>query len=730
MTYTGGTLEERWHLALEDAPDAALPLLTAVHTRAGLGDGLITASMVLGHVWATGSGDEARAVLAAVGWPPALLDLLPPPVVRAALDAPTLGGSAEITGQETVTVEPESTSATPTLRMAPTPERTFTAVPAAVVEASWASEIPNSDPSLASAPPPPLAAAAGVHDVTALEVPQPPATDVSSASMAEHTNPDDAPPAPGRMDAQGRIFGERHERPLPAGSLELAELLESMAAALEEGSPWPEGMRTTAAHALLLDRLEESVAAGLGGDTAEHAPQLQGIRLRVGACAVASQVARRDANPDIRLRASQMLVALIAGEPRRSVRAALAANLVAWPELPEEVGEGLLATVAELMPVAPPYEGWESVRPATEPLLVRHVVYAPEHRQVRDGYEAAGYVRQSERPLRYLKEVPGGRTVRVELRRAPAAVVMAQDIRQEEVLILSGLALAVETAPPTVPRVVLAAFRRDPFGVPRLADRFPHDHVVGAVRGDKPLDDVGFFHAFLAALAGREPYALVRNKVTEAAPLLARRALWPHEPGALRGAGGAPAPFSTDPSALLEHRISWALPRASRRPFDLKWRNDTPDTTSYLALEVAAALAGTPLQGEDLPVVEPGGFHEGLPDVDVQAGSALWRVSITRGLCSQAEEGLAALVTLYVHARRAELLGEKPRTALLLGAVAAAQIVSLHAASRDAAHNVMGAVLRHAGMPPQLVLDHLVAAGTRPESLAALRFAHARWLAD
>lgn len=698
--------------------------------------------MVAAHVAAHGSGPEFVAALEALRYPAPLVALLAPPAQpAAALGDAGFSTTGEITGGQTITVEPTTgNTATPTLRMEQvvattptspgmpaTPERTITATTPGVVEASWAAEIPQSDPKIPTA----AEAAPGVatHEATVLEAPRP-GTDVSTGGLNEHTNPDDAPPAPGRMDQQGRLFGERHERPLAVGSPELAELLEAMAAALEEGAPWPEGMRTTAAHALLLDRLEEAVAAGLGGDTAEHAPQLQGIRLRVGACAVASQVARRDANPDVRLRASQMLVALIAGEPRRSVRAALAANLVAWPDLPQEVGDGLLATVGELMPVSPPYENWESVRKPPEPLLVRHVVYAPEHRQARDGYEAAGYTRISERPLRYQKDIPNGRQVRVELRRAPAAVVMPQEITQEDVLILSGLALAVETAPATVPRVVLAAFRRDPFGVPRLADRFPNDHVVGAVRGDKPLDDVGFFTSFLAALARREPYALVRNKVMEAAPLLARRALWPHEPGALRAAGGAPAPFSSDPTALVEHRINWALPRASRRPFDLKWRNDTPDTTSYLALEVAAALAGTPLHGEDLPVVEPGGFHEGLPDVDVQAGAALWRVSITRGLCSQAEEGLAALVTLHVHARRAELLGEKPRLALLLGAVQAAQIVTLHASSRDAAHNVMNAVLRHAGMPPQLVLEHLVAAGHQPESLNALKFAHARWLMD
>jgi hypothetical protein len=375
-----------------------------------------------------------------------------------------------------------------------------------------------------------------------------------------------------------------------------------------------------------------------------------------------------------------------------------------------------------------PYAAWEAVRPASQPLSVRHVVYAPEFRAVKDGYEAAGFLRVNERPLQFARDVPGGRSLRVELRRAHASAVLTDEKAPEEVLLLSGLAMALEPAPPSLPRLVVAAFRRDPFGVPRLADRFPADHVVGVARGDKPMDDVGFFHAVLFALARREPYAIMRQHAREAAPLLSLRTLWPHEPGALRACGGAPAPFSSDASALTEHRVTWAVPRPSRRPIDLKWRNDAPDTTSYLALEVATALAGTSLRREDLPVLEPGGYHEGLPDVEITVGAALWRTSVTRGLCAQAEEALAALVTLYAHARRAELLGEKPRAALLVGAAQATRVATLHCATGDQAWDVVQAVLRHAGLPGSMKMEHLLAASMDAGALQSLRLAHARWL--
>ena len=60
----------------------------------------------------------------------------------------------------------------------------------------------------------------------------------------------------------------------------------------------------------------------------------------------------------------------------------------------------------------------------------------------------------------------------------------------------------VELVPGTQPRVVVAAFRRDPFGVPRIADRFAPDHLIACARGDKPLDDVGFSRRCCTAWRG------------------------------------------------------------------------------------------------------------------------------------------------------------------------------------------------------------------------------------
>lgn len=536
-------------------------------------------------------------------------------------------------------------------------------------------------------------------------------------------------PAPGRLDEQGQIFADNGTTALVMGTPELALALENMASALEEGGGWPAGAQSVDGRDRLMGRLEEAVAQGLGSDKPDGLPILEAVRLRVSAMSAALTLARREApESPLKLRAASLLGHLLVGEPRRSVRAALAAAMMPLEDLPEDAGTLLLEATQELMPKAAPYAPWESTRTGAEPLWVRHMVYAPEYRQVKDGYEAAGFVRVNERPLQLQRDVPGGRPIRVELRRAPAAVVLNEDSNPEEILVLSGLASVVELVPSLQPRVVIAAFRRDPFGVPRLADRFPQDHLIACARGDKPLDDVGFLVALLQSLARREPYAVMKLKVREAAPLLGNRTLWPHEPGALRAAGGAPSPFSSDASAMVDHRLTWAIPRPARRPTDLKWRNDAPDTTSYLALEVATSLAGAPLAHEDLPVLEPGGFHEGLPDVEVSTGAALWRVSLTRGLCGQAEEALTALVTMHAHSRRGQMLGQKPRASLLHGALRAAQVASLQSSSQEAAEAVLNAVIRHGGIPSSLATEHLFKASRDPEARRMLEAAHQRWL--
>ncbi|MEW5855557.1 MAG: hypothetical protein AB2A00_42680 [Myxococcota bacterium] len=559
----------------------------------------------------------------------------------------------------------------------------------------------------------------------------PPTTPALGSPTMENTSLEDAAPAPGTVDENGALFAEGSTTPLTPGSVEMAQALEAMALALEEGAGWPRGASDSTGRERLLARLEEAVASGLGQDLSEGAPPLHAVRLRVSASAVASVMAHRDPEDALRQRAAGLLAHLVMGEPRRSVRAALAANLCALPDVPEDAGELALEATGELMPKSPPYDAWEPHKDPSEPLLVRHHVYAPEYRQVKDAYEAAGYVRIHERPLQLRRDFPGARSVVVELRRVQAAVVLAEEHAPFEVLILGGLALAVETVkPPGYPRVVMATYRRDPFGVPRLAERFPGDHLVASARGDRPLDDMAMVLALLEGLALREPYALIKVRSRDAAPLLTNRTLWPHEPGALRAAGGAPAPFGSDPAALLEHRMTWALPRSSRRPSDLRWKNDAADTTSYLALEVAVALASAVLHPpEDLPVLEPGGFHEGMPDVDVQTGAALWRVSVTRGLCGQSEEALGALVTLHAHARRAQIsLKKSARMSLFLGAMRAAQIATLQCSALDHAREVVHSVLRHAALPAALTMDELLEASRQPAALEKLLATHAKWL--
>ncbi|MBI5495875.1 MAG: hypothetical protein HY904_12695 [Deltaproteobacteria bacterium] len=708
---TGPGALARWQMAVEDCPDGWRPFLSTVHARVGLGDGWVTVRMVerflAENARDPGALVPAEALLQAPEEPacaPAvavLRDALAPlPVLGR---PPAAVRSAESTTGERTSAETWTTLADPRGREGSTEDTGMGLTDA--VTAPTAEQVP------------PLATPGAYTPMDA------------GAALVEHTNQDDQSPAPGRLDAQGRLYAEHQDRPLVPASPELAEALETMAQAVEEGAGWPEGARTLEGRTHLMTRLEEAVAAGLGQDDIAGMAPLAAVRLRVAACALALALARREDDEDLQTRAGALLTALLAGEPRRSVRSALAAALMAWPDLPPDAGEMLLSALAELMPVAPAYAAWEALRAPGDPLWVRHVVYATEYKLVRDGYEAAGFARVQERPLVLQRDVPGGRPIRVEVRRAQAGLVLSDERDPEEVLILSGLAFVVERTAPAFPRVVVAAFRRDPFGVPRIADRFPGDHVIGVARGDKPLDDVGYFTALLAGLARKEPYALLRQKCRETAPLMTLRTLWPHEPGALRAAGGAPSPFTADPTAIVEHRLTWASPRASRRPFDLKWRNDAPDTTSYLAMEVAASLASTPVGREDLPVLEPGGFHEGLPDVDVQVGAALWRVSLTRGLCGQAEEALAALVTLHTHARHGELAGETPRSALLLGAVHAARMVVLHCATRELARDVVAAVLRHAGMPAAIKLEHLLAAAEDPEALNALKVAHHRWAA-
>jgi hypothetical protein len=552
-----------------------------------------------------------------------------------------------------------------------------------------------------------------------------------SSLMVEPTNPEELSPAsaPFRVDSQGLLVADGARDPLAPGSPEEAVGLEALAQALEDGGDFPPGARHGPGQLAWLGRLESLMVDSLGREQPGTRPSLHLVRGRVAAAAVAHALADREVDDAVREKAGALLGQVLANEPRRPIRAALGAALCTLPDLPAGTSELVLSLVQGLVPKVPPYDAWAAVKPSTEPLVAIHHVYAPEYRGVKEAYEAAGYTRVKERPLLLRKDFEGTRGVRVEIRRVPAAVLLTEERHDAEVVILGGLAFAAEMArPPPFPRVVVATFRRDPFGVPRLAERFSADHLIASARGDLPLDDGAFHLALLYALCSQQPYALCKLLCRQAAPLCSNRTIWPHEPGALRAAGGCPSPFGLDQAALLRHRLTWAIPRPSRRPSDLKPRADQPDTTSYLALETAVGLAGTTFHGEDLPVLEPAGFHEGEPDVAVHVGPALWRVGISRRLCGQSEEALTLLVTLHVHARRAGILGQRPRLALLTAALRAAEVAVLQCATMDDARTSCAAVLAHAGVPSQVDLDGLLAAAADRAALGALTKQVKEWL--
>ena len=537
--------------------------------------------------------------------------------------------------------------------------------------------------------------------------------------------------APGQVDGRGRLLAGRGERPVEPDSAAGADALEQMAVALEEGAHWPLGARTGSGQARLLGVAEAAVRAGLDADAEGSMPWLAlARRLCAAGGAVAGAVLAHSPQGPLAAQAAKVLASLLnhAGAP--TLQCAVASHLWGSPSVPPVLAAAAQALAPVLLPAAPP--PWP---PGHSGLLrARHLVYAPEYRHVRDAYLALGWQAVSERPLLLQRNCALGRTLCVELRRAHAAVLLAPEPQEDDglVLILSGMAAVIPTHRDAAGSggLVVALFRRDPWGVPRLAERFCAHQRVAAARGDRMLEDVALVDAIMVGMAEGRDWAAVRAAAQARAPQLCARTLFPHQPGALRAAGGAPVPLHADPQAWIPHPISAALPRANRRPADLRWRNDAPDATSHLALEVAAALACAPLQAEELPLLEPAGFHEGLPDVDVHTGAALWRVSLTRGLCGQAEEALAALVALHTVARRAQLLGDPPRVALLRGAARAARILTLLCAASEFASDVLTAVLDHAGLPAALALVPLSAAATDESAFSTLATEHMRWLQD
>lgn len=584
-------------------------------------------------------------------------------------------------------------------------------------DALWSARLPQAPP----APPTPPRERAVTHEATPDPLPLPLRNDTTDDDQSAGTA------APGRLDGAGRVLAMRSERPLAPGSAALADALEPMALALESGAGWPAGTRSARGRRHLLNAAAQAVEDALGADRA--GPQAVGVawRLRVAGAAVAGVLARR-AEPDVAADAAEVLRKWFLREPRKALRAAWVSHVLGWDDAPAALRATAESALPALMPARPPPLPPEALR-------VRHVVYAPEYRELRDAYQALGFVRLSERPLVLAKDVQGGLPLRVSLRRAPAALVLApdaEDAARTDVLLLTGVAgvLPVTHDPPGSPRVVVAALRRDPFGVPRMHERFASDQLVGVARGDRPLEDAAFVDALLTGLALGLGWAEVRARCLLRAPSMSARTLWPHLPGAVRAAGGLPAPFAQDPQGFAPHPLTHALMRPSRRAVDLRWRNDAPDATSHLAMEVAAGMACAPLDQEDVPLLEAGGFHEGLPDVEVQTGAALWRVSLTRGLCSQAEEALAGLLTLHTTAQRAQLLLDPPRLALLRGGCRAARILELMCATRELAEDVLRALVAHAGLPGALTLDALLAASRDDTAFTALAVDHARWLAD